>query len=331
MLKVGRMLAFVILLPGLAGGAVAGEKLRWRGYTQIRLRSASRENPGFSIRRTKFVLKGPAPYSGIRFAVQGSLKASKGGAFVLQDVFLEKSFEWGWLRVGQMVPRFSLQRTQSDSKIPLIERALPIKALIPTAETDGRDIGMQIGLFSAARRGELYVGVFNGNGGNRTENEDGNFLFTLRTVWHAVQAKGRDFSLGLSASYRRTAGLRFRKIFGLSHLFRGTDRRYALEWHWRAGAAEFQAEYVWANLGSSSADGGYALLTLDVRHNHKLSFSAEQLHDLIAVTSDRPWFILGYDILIKGNDAKLMLDARVQPAPHETNRAATVQFQLFFH
>ena len=154
----------------------------WGGYIQARF-AQSNDVTGFSIRRTKLWLDGAAPVGkGFHYKVQGLFRPPNGGAFTLQDACLEYRTSMGFLRAGQMVPDFSLERSQPDAEIPLSERAAVINTLIPSATTGARDIGMEVALRPNAARWHATFGVFNGNGGNASQNEDRHFLGTGRAT-----------------------------------------------------------------------------------------------------------------------------------------------------
>ena len=303
----------------------------WNGYVQVRFSGARGENPGFSLRRAKLWTSGTACLPAFRYRVQVKAHFKRAGAFVLQDAYGEWHFASGWLRFGQMVPAFSLQRLQPDSRIPVIERALAVKALVPAAETDGRDIGLELHGRLGAGRLQWFAGLFNGSGGNRPGNEDRNFLVTGRAELRLRHGENRLLNIGVSLAYRKTSGLSFAKITGSERPFRGRDVRFGADMQLAAGPFQLQAEFLQARLDGRRAYGGYVQAVYRYTPAQQLVFWVEKMHDLNPRTDDSPWFALAYNYLLHGRLAKLILDVRQQPADRGAHTAATAQFQLFFH
>ena len=123
----------------------SSSNIRWTGYAQNRLATDFHEQNSFAIRRAKLWLDGRAPIDGNWYCkVQGSFSAKNSGACVLQDVFAEYRGNVWQLRLGQMVPDFSLQRRQLDFLMPGVERSRIVTKMIPSAETGARDIGAML-------------------------------------------------------------------------------------------------------------------------------------------------------------------------------------------
>ena len=192
------------LLALVATVVRAQETVHWHGYAQIRY---GRDNPadGFSLRRGKLWVGGAVPgLPGLSFKVQGIFRNASQGAFVLQDLFAEYRTGWGKVEVGQLIPDFSLQRSQPDFLVPLVERAQVVDALIPAARTLARDIGIQTVIAPTASALRLSLGLFNGSGANRFTAAEGDFLATgrltlRRELGHRIWA-----ALGASGAWRRT-------------------------------------------------------------------------------------------------------------------------------
>ncbi len=95
---------------------------------------------------------------------------------MLQDAYADEQFSDLSLRAGQFVPPFSLQRLQPDAAMPVVERALVVDALVPSAETYARDVGAQATLHLQSQW-NVTIGAFNGNGGNQSANNDRQLLY----------------------------------------------------------------------------------------------------------------------------------------------------------
>ena len=149
-------------------------------------------------------MQGPVPsVEKLFFKVQGIFRTGAAGAFALQDFFAEYRGPFGRLRIGQMVPDFTLQRSQPDYLVPLVERAGVVNALIPGAMTLARDIGAQLFLGSTASPLHLSAGIFNGSGANHARGEEGDFLATTRVTYTRRLSPGVKGAVGVSGAYRR--------------------------------------------------------------------------------------------------------------------------------
>ncbi|GAB4367712.1 MAG: hypothetical protein Kow0042_08510 [Calditrichia bacterium] len=326
------LLLSFFLFSGSMPALRAEEQVAWTGYTQFRYTTDYREESGFAVRRAKLWIHGPVPIQkNFTFKVQAIFHAKNHGALDLQDVFAEYYFASGALRFGQMVPDFSLQRHQPDFVIPLVERGKIIRNLIPSAETDARDIGLLLMLHSGDKNLNSSFGVFNGNGGNQLKNEDRKFLFTHRTRVKIALAQNIYLTPGFSLAYRKTSGLAFKKITDSSKFFSGRDWRWGAELHLSGRRWEIQSEYLAVNLADDNAEGFYILGDWYFSPENQIVFSAEKYRDLSARTDDSPWYILGLNHYFAGDKAKLMFDSRFQFAETKTNYLTTLQIQLFFN
>ena len=308
----------------------AQDPVAWHGYAQLRF-AAGRDTSGFSVRRAKAWVEGSAPGEArLHFRMQALFRAASGGTLVLQDVYAEYRAGGASLRAGQMVPDFSLQRSQADWRIPLVERASAVNALVPAAATLARDIGAQV----TVARGHWHAsaGLFNGNGANHVANEDRKFLSTARATYTAHAWREIEWEVGGSAAYRRSSGLDFSGLLGGGGArFTGTDSRWGVESRVMGRRWQVQAEYLHARLDSASAWGWYALAAYSINTRSQLAASCEVLRAPNPVNANEPWYILAYNHFVAGDDAKLMFDARAQFANPRANYAAAAQLQLFFN
>ncbi|RMF69892.1 MAG: hypothetical protein D6743_01135 [Calditrichaeota bacterium] len=326
--------AWVVLLPMvlLAPRLEAQPTLPWHGYLQARYTEDYRNVSSFRIRRAKLWLANKAPIEGNWFyKIQAIFREKNAGGFTLQDVYAEYRYRSLRVKVGQMVPDFSLQRSQPDYAIPLVERAAAINNLIPSAESDARDIGVQLTFQTGNARWHSSIGMFNGNGANTLENEDRKFLITHRTTYSLLLGEGVNGHIGYSLAYRKTDGLAFRKIYGNNTSFSGDDFRGGVEMRLRTRTWEVQGEYIQAELEGERAWAYYVLADYRLTPNNQLVLSLDKYSDLNAARDDRPWYIVGVNHYFAGDKAKIMLDTRVQFAHRDTRYQTTIQFQLMFH
>ena len=327
---VAGLVAFALTALAEATPARAQDRVEWHGYAQLRFTDGN-DVAGFAIRRAKLWIEGPVPVDAhFRVKLQGLFRPADAGAFVLQDAYAEYRWELGAVRAGQMVPDFALQRQQPDYDIPLVERAAVINVLVPAAATTARDIGAQLTLGAPNGPWHASVGVFNGNGANHLTNDDKRFLGTARLTYTVPLARGLQWALGGSASYRRSTGSEFSGILGTGAPVVGQDTRWGVESRLTASRWQVQGEFLHAALDSASAWGWYALAAFVITPRNEIVVSTEELRIPNPAAAGDPWYIVGFNHYIARERAKVMLDGRVQLADPRTNYLATAQFQLFF-
>ena len=310
----------------------AQQKISWNGYLQTRFSDDFRSNTGFSVRRAKIWVAGPTPVdSSLYFRMQGIFRYQTSGTFMLQDVYGEYKMPFGFVRAGQFVPDFSLERSESDASLPLIERAAVDNALIPTGDTYARDIGAEIVVQPNGSALHTSFGIYNGNGGNTKSNEDRQFLYSNRTTYDIRFSGNLSWTNGFSIAYRDKKDLSFQSVLGAGKIFSGRDFRWGLETFLKARVWEIQGEYIQADLASQKAYGYYAFAAYDLDKLNELVLSTEKLQVLIPSYSDAPWYIVGYTHFFSGQNFKVMVDARSQYLSYRTNYGGTVQLQIFFN
>lgn len=331
MLKILKIIvATIALIIAFNLIAKAQQKIEWNGYVQYRFTDNYLNRTNFTLRRTKFWLKGNslAGEGTWNYKVQANFLQSSEYRLQLQDAMVSYSLNSFEVTAGQFVTDFSLQRKQSDYKIPLTERAHVINALVPGAETMARDIGIEF-KFDKNETGSFSLGFFNGNGANTVSNVR-NFLFVNHGYIYLSENPDIKFRLGYSLSYRDASSCRFTKILGSGISFSGKDFRFGLEELVSFGNLQLQSEYLEAHLGGRKASGFYALADYTVAAKNLVTFSVERLRDLNASTDDDPWYTIGYSYLLDGNNVKFSLDNGFQFVSDGTNYLTTMQVQYFF-
>jgi hypothetical protein len=307
-------------------------KPQWNGYAQIRLSDQFQKTAGFSIRRAKLWIDGPAPLiDSLFYRVQGIFRYQTIGTFMLQDVYAEYRLPFGFIRGGQFVPDFSLERAQGDAYLPLIERADVVNTLIPSGNTYARDIGAEF-VVQPPRSGiHISAGIYNGNGGNTKSNEDRRFLYTNRTIYNIRFTDSFLWESGFSLAYRNKSGLKFPAILGKDSSFSGRDFRWGVETHMVADKWEIQSEYIRAYLNQRIAYGYYAFADYDLTPKNQIVLSIEKLKVPNPDSLSQPWYIAGYSHFFNGQKIKVMADAGAQFVNDDVvNYNAAVQFQIFF-
>jgi hypothetical protein len=340
----------VIAVAALGAAPASGQSpLQWNGYAQIRYTHSSTSS-GFALRRAKFWMRGPVPgVDALSFKVQGIFRNGAQGAFVLQDLFAEYHGRAASLRVGQMVPDFSLQRSQPDYQVPLTERAGVVDALIPGATTLARDIGVQLSLAPGTGPLHLSVGLFNGTGANRLNTAKGDFLATARATYTRELGGGVTGTAGGSIEMRSADGIDVGVLSTTGAPYVGHEVRWGTEARLVASRWTLQGEYLEAHLGDDVSRGFYVLGTYAASPADEAVLSVERLRTPKAGVSAAPWYIVGFDHVLDaperghargghlpsdnggGTPTKLMADVRARSTAARTEYQATLQLQVFVH
>lgn len=346
-MKLGKRLVLMLLACIFVGPLplAAQGPLQWHGYAQLRY---GRTDPasGFSVRRAKVWMKGRVPQvAGLSFKVQAIFRNGSSGALVLQDVFAEYRRRMVAVRAGQFVPSFSLQRSQPDYLIPLVERAAVVEALIPGSRTMGRDIGVQGTLASPSGSARLTAGLFNGVGANRTPAGEGDLLATGRVVLKHDLGSDVRGSLGASLAWRRTRGTDVGVLSTEGASFAGRDVRWGVDGRVAGARWALQGEYLRADLDGEISSGYYALGDVALTSRDEVAVSMERMGAAVQTTaSGGPWYVAGYTRFLGGNPGgapaacrlgahglptKVTTDFRVRFDHGRTRAGAAVQLQLF--
>lgn len=301
----------------------------WNGYVQFRFNATDASTAGFSVRRAKAWLNGEVPGAEkLYYKVMGIFKYNGSGSFGLLDVYGEYRFGNGFVRFGQQIPEFSLQRFQPDWRIPVVERAKVIDALIPAAESSARDIGVQFNWQPIPSKLNLYLGVFNGNGANVNNKKTFKLLYTFRSTYQIDFDKNSKLNFGFSLAYRKANKFELKKIFGKNRLFTGKDLRYGFETILTISKLIIQGEFIEAKLENEKANGFYVLSRLNISGRDQLVVGYEDYNDINSSTSDREWITAGYNRLLNEHKLKVMLAARAQL---QGDYELISQIQLFFN
>jgi phosphate-selective porin len=315
----------------LAAPLPSQAQLTWGGYLQSRFSSDFHTTTGFSIRRAKLYTTAVAPFdTNLTARMQAIFRWQNAGTLTLQDVYAEYRLPFVSFRAGQFVPEFSLQRLQPDAAMPVVERALVVDALVPSAETYARDIGAQLALYPLSHW-RVTFGAFNGNGGNQCGNNDRQLLYVARSTFQASLSESIQLHLGASFAYRNKSAMTFKKIFGTTMPFSGRDARWGGEVRLASPRWSLQAEYMQANLEARNASGYYILASVFLDRTNEFAGLVEQLHDLDPTTNDAAWYGAGWNHYFSANKFKTQFAVRIQPSSGINQYAATLQLQLYTH
>lgn len=328
-MKFVKILSIILLSAFSIYGHSSKKNFEWNGYAQFRLYKIDDITEGFMIRRVKLWIKGQVPYSeNFRYKVMGIFSYNHAGYFGLLDAYGDYTFGNGYLRFGQQIPEFSLQREQPDWKIPVMERASIVNRMIPAAQSFARDLGIQVHWQPVKRIWQIAAGIFNGDGANLKVHNSANFLYSLRSTVKINFVQNYSWYLGGSVMYRNADQSDFSLIFGKDNFYTGSDFRFGIETLLILNKIEIQAEYIKANFDGQIAYGYYAYANYNFSKKDQLVLATEQLVDLNENTNDDPWLKAGYNHLFAGHNIKLMISGGTQ---FNNNYTLTTQLQLFFN
>ncbi len=334
----------------LSAGPLRGqESVSWNGYAQVRYTGAS-STSGFTLRRGKLWVEGPVPgVDDLSLKVQGIFRDQSQGAFVLQDFFAQYRGRGFALEAGQLVPDFSLERSQSDYLIPVAERAGVVNAVIPDATSLGRDLGAQIRLFPGGDGLHVSAGLFNGSGANRATPSRGAYLATTRATFARRLGRGVTGTLGGSFEMRSADSVDVGALWPGGRPYTGHEFRWGTEAELAAAGWSLQGEYLEAHLQADVSHGFYVLGSHALPGANEVAVSVEQLSTPGATHRATPWYIVGFDHLLSpagdgeaegsklfwrdphATPTTLMVDARVRSVGPRVEYQATLQLQLFVH
>ena len=331
---------FMILLlvmttfPAMAQTAARPtDKVVWHGYTQFWVNTDFNDNNSMSLRRLKFWLgSGPAFSEHWSFKAQALFTSLRHEKFFLQDVFGQYRNKSGVssIRFGQFIPKYSLQYFQHDYLIAAIERANIANFLIPDGGLGARDLGFQYTLKAANKHLEVNFGVFNGYGIKQYRLNYNGYLLT-HNLSYTIRKNKTLWKFGYSVMYRKAVELPLKHVLPDSVLFSGNDFRFDMYAMFSIPHFKVQAEYADASLNGERAFGYYALATLKANKKNEVYLSYDKYSDLISTTANNPWYIVGYNYLIKGYNLMLTLDTRFRKDSGILKNITSFQFQIFFH
>ena len=306
-------------------------KIIWHSYMQLRGTTDFEGDNNFSVRRLKFWIK-PSPSLSKRwdFKVQAIFMSVMKEKFFLQDVYVKYRFWNSNLQFGQFIPKFSLQRFQPDYLIPSAERSRAVSLLIPNGTLGVRDIGIQYNLKTAKQKLELNAGVFNGYGIKDYRFNNKGILLTHNLSYTFELPKSK-IKAGYSVMYRYADDINFAKIFEDTLLYSGNDFRFGLYSMFNSRHFDIQAEYIRAFFENSYSDGYYALATIKFTEKHQMFLSYDGFFSSEINSLNNPWYIAGYNFLIKEYKLMLTLDTRFSKQGEKLKNITVIQFQMFIN
>ncbi len=328
------LLLILATLPGFAQQADRPtDKVVWHSYAQFWANTDFDNSYSVSLRRLKFwIASGPAFSKNWSFNVQALFSSLAHEKFFLQNVFGQYRNNSGVssIRFGQFTPKFSLQRFQHDYLIAALERARVINYAIPNGTLGVRDLGIQYTLKAAQKHLEVNFGVFNGYGIKQYRINYSGYMLT-HNLSYTIKKANSSWKFGYSLMYRKAEDLQLKHILPDSVLFTGNDFRCDVYALFSNKHLDIQAEYLNGWLNGGRLYGYYALATVKINKKNETYLSYDKYSDLISTTDGHPWYIAGYNYLIKNHNLMLTLDTRFRKENGSLRNITSFQFQMFFH
>ena len=306
------------------------KKVDWNGYTQLRATSNFNDYSSVMVRRLKFWLKSTPDFSEHwSYKVQVLFTSWMQERFFLQDAKINYKTGLFNFDIGQFVPKYSLQWTQPDYKIPSLERAMAVNALYPNGTMGVRDIGVQANFHTKNNLIETHLGAFNGYGIKEYRFNNQGYMLTHKTAINIPLPKNK-LQVGYSLMYRYAQDLQIKKVLFDTLLYTGTDIRYNVFALFKSKFIELQAEYLNADFEDGlNANGYYILSAINIKKS-QIVLSFEDYKNTYA-DNHNPYYRFGYNYLINKNKIKVFLDNYFQVINSKIeNYYASIQLQMFF-
>lgn len=305
-----RMGAAVPLLMAVVCSALAAQgqtSVRFDGYLQPRSEMTD-DSAVFYLRRARIGLQGQAA-SWAGYRVLTEWRSGAASTVSLLDAYVQLTDKRWVFTLGQSKTPFSAGFLQNEYDMETPELPMVIDALAPN-----RDIGAKAE-YRGFRRVVLQGGAFNGEGMNRTSNNNRSLLLLARGVMTLQN------------------GLQFGAAGGMED----TEKYLGAEAAYNHGVIELRGEYIQRKAGAGAgitAAGWYVFGGwMQRRGRMQLVGRVEQFDPNDNVTGDRLMAITGgAQWLLRGENVKVQTTYTIvnEETGSIPNNRAVAQFQLRF-
>ena len=274
----------------------------------------------------------------------------------LQDAYITYAYHpYFNVTFGQFKSRFSPSYLVGGPTLPLCERSLVIDKLARK-----REIGIS---FEAAKNGAFdgrghggkqhdkpfyyAVGLYNGNGFNKMQNDNDNLMATAMVVYRPLKY----INFGVSYAYDQIGYDYETTVLGDAIEVPGQDvyvfdskdgiagKRINI-WNFNsaldAGPVHLQAEYIQQHGHGFKRAYGYGIQgQYDLTDNFQLTARYDEFDPNVDVDNglDSRWYTVGYNWFIHGQDIKWQVNYTVRKEMHgysENNDILVTHFQVLF-
>jgi len=213
------------------------------------------------------------------------------------------------VKIGRFKTPFSKEYLTSAAAIDFVNRSQVITQLAP-----GRQLGLQLAGSFFNSMLHYQVGMFNGNQGNVSGNNNNAFLYTGRISFMKNNADSHmGVEIGLNAAISQD-----RDLLVLSTHFSGERRLIGGDIRAQFGSLLMAGEYVHADLDGITPGGYYGTLgwALDNRNQLLLRFDSMNGN---GITEDKDFIILGWNYnpsQVIGFQLNYLIDQDLKPFKH---------------
>ncbi len=251
-----------LVIPVFFGLISYGQQyVKFQSYVQIRLSSDFDSLYSGEMRRLKFYLRnGKNFYPNWAYFISAGVYQRSKERLIIHDIRLCYQYKNLKIYTGQFIPAFSIQRSQSDWQMPVLERARAVGYLQPNGTIGVRDLGIQAEITSRKKQLKLRLGIFNGRGTKQWSLKNTNFLASANIQYQDSLYK-LHYLIGTSYMFRKAQNLPLPEIIPDTMLFSGADRRYDIYAMVEYNGISLQSEFIHARLNDFSMQGYYFLAT----------------------------------------------------------------------
>lgn len=333
-----------------------GSRLQARYTFEDRESFVGDDRSSFRVRRAKIWFQGNAYRPWIEYKIQGNFDSGEDGEFEMEDYFINLAyFREGSLQFGQFKVPFNRQELTSSGSQQFVDRGITNDEF-----NFGRDAGVMV-------HGNLkdffhyQLGLYNGNGANRSANDNNGHLFGVRT-W--VTPLGRfSYYSESDTDYSKTPGLGVGAAFvfnnkttsgpGISRLASGfgeadvSNATVDLGFKWMG--ASLIGDYFWRKAdpsapGASDADSqgflvqaGYFILPKQLeiagrfaRINHDKDRSSSRIDHVAETRGAINYFFQGHPLKLQFDVGKISENRETAGGRDRDTIDARLQFQIIF-
>jgi len=157
-----------------------GARLQFRYYFEdFDKESGKDDSSSFQVKRAKIFAHGNAYLKDLTYKIQVN---TAGSSVTLEDFYVDyKMVEGLKIRAGQYKVPFNRQELTSSGSQQFVDRAITNEAFALN-----RDQGVMLHSFLLRDYGEYAIGIFNGNGRNKSGNENNGHLFVGRVAFYPL-------------------------------------------------------------------------------------------------------------------------------------------------
>ncbi len=218
--------------------------------------SEKEDTSSFQVKRGKLFIHGNAFAKDLTFKIQVN---AAGSSVTLEDFYVDyRILEWLSLQGGQYKVPFNRQELTSSGSQQFVDRAITNEAFAL-----GRDQGVMVHSFVLSDYMEYALGIFNGNGRNKSSNENNGHMIAGRLAFYPMGKFKMYSESDTDFSPSPKAGIGVAGLYNAKVSFKEDDETFIKD------VTELTADGIIKWRGLSLA-GDYFMATTDVRDGEKI-------------------------------------------------------------